>query len=191
MNINYYLIVHEVINSDIIDLNPSPQPYENIITNYKQIIPKDDLKLSYSITRDPLQYSMFSVDPQEKGFYKVFKTDKGKIKKPYLTFKIKDKQKAKELYESLSELYSRNITFTEHGLRSDEQPDYIYSYLTDGSIIKTNDQILFDNRFELTKDFDSSIQEMSNDIYNYLIKKNSSIDLLSEQVTELEGIIYE
>ena len=122
---------------------------------------------------------------------KVFKTDKGKIKKPYLTFKIKDKQKAKELYESLSELYSRNLTFTEHGLRSDEQPDYIYSYLTDGSIIRTNDQILFDNRFELTKDFDSSIQEMSKDIYNYLTKKNSSIDLLSEQVTELEGIINE
>ena len=155
--------------------------------------PKDDLKLSYSITRDPLQYSMFSVDPQEKGFYKVFKTDKGKIKKPYLTFKIKDKQKAKELYESLSELYSRNLIFTEHGLRSDKQPDYIYSYLTEGSIIRTNDQILFDNRFEIVNDFDTSIQEMSNNIYNYLKGegKFSQINILEQQLNELEGIIYE
>ena len=179
----------------IMPVTPTPAilPFESDKDNYYCVVHPKDQKLSYSITRDPLQYSMFSVDPQEKGFYKVFKTDKGKIKKPYLTFKIKDKQKAKELYESLSELYSRNITFTEHGLRSDEQPDYIYSYLTDGSIIKTNDQILFDNRFEIVNDFDTSIQEMSNNIYDYLKGegKFSQINILEQQLNELEGIIYE
>lgn len=194
MNINYYFIVHEVINSDIIDLNPLPQPYENIITNYKQIIPKDDQKLSYSITRDPLQYTLYSVDPQEKGFYKVFKSDKGKISKNYLTFKIKDKKKAKELYENLIELYKRNLTFMDHGLSSDVNENYIYSYLTDGNNIITPDQILFDNRFELVRSFEESVNYESSKIYNYLLNGYSiedELNILSEQVKELEEDINE
>lgn len=170
---------------------PAPTPYESDPENYYIVTHPKDNKLTYSITKDPLQYSLYSVDPQEKGFYKVFKSDKGKIDKRYLTFKIKDKQKAKELYESLEELYNRNLTFTENGLRSDQYPDFIYSYLTDGSIIKTYDQILFDNRFELVSDFDTSVNEMSNNIYNYLKNGVSNIDTLQEQVKELEGIIYE
>ena len=179
--------------SSIIKPLPAPVPFVSEPEHYMVVHPKDDLKLSYSITRDPLQYSMFSVDPQEKGFYKVFKTDKGKIKKPYLTFKIKDKQKAKELYESLSELYDRNLAFTEHGLRSDEQPDFVYSYLTDGSIIRTNDQVLFDNRFELVNGFIQSIKEMDFEIYCYLkgIGKYSNINILEQQIVELEGIVNE
>ena len=180
-------------NLNIIKPMPSPTPYESDPDNYYLVTHPKDNKLTYSITKDPLQYSLFSVDPQEKGFYKVFKTDKGKIDKRYLTFKIKDKQKAKELYESLSELYKRNLTFTEHGLTSDKYPDFIYSSLTEGSIIKTFDQILFDNRFELVSDFDTSIKEMSDEIYKYIItgSNKSNIDILSEQVKELEGIIYE
>ncbi len=170
---------------------PAPTPYESDPENYYIVTHPKNNKLTYSITKDPLQYSLYSVDPQEKGFYKVFKSDKGKIDKRYLTFKIKDKQKAKELYESLEEIYNRNLTFTENGLRSDQYPDFIYSYLTDGSIIKTYDQILFDNRFELVSDFDTSVNEMSDNIYNYLKNGVSNIDTLQEQIKELEGIIYE
>ena len=175
-------------------LTPSPTPYESDPDHYLIVNTRPDQKLSYSITKDPLQYTLYSVDPQEKGFYKVFKSDKGKISKNYLTFKIKDKQKAKELYENLIQLYNRNLTFMDHGLQSDINENYIYSYLTDGDNIISPDQILFDTRFELVRSFEESINYESTNLYNYLLHGSSTkdkLDTLSEQVKELEEIIYE
>jgi len=173
---------------------PLPTPYISDPENYYAVVYPKDQKLSYSITKDPLQYTLYSVDPQEKGFYKVFKSDKGKISKNYLTFKIKDKQKAKELYENLVQLYNRNLTFMDHGLTSDVNENYIYSYLTNGNNIISPDQILFDTRFELVRSFEESINYESTNLYNYLLHGSSTkdkLDTLSEQVKELEEIIYE
>ena len=175
-------------------LTPSPTPYESDPDHYLIVNTRPDQKLSYSITKDPLQYTLYSVDPQEKGFYKVFKSDKGKISKNYLTFKIKDKQKAKELYENLIQLYNRNLTFMDHGLTSDVNENYIYSYLTNGNNIISPDQILFDTRFELVRSFEESINYESTNLYNYLLYGSSTenkLNTLSEQVKELEEIIYE
>ena len=180
--------------ANIIKPLPVPTPYESDPDHYLVINTRPDQKLSYSITRDPLQYTLYSVDPQEKGFYKVFKSDKGKISKNYLTFKIKDKKKAKELYENLTELYKRNLTFMDHGLSSDVNENYIYSYLTDGNNIITPDQILFDNRFELVRSFEESVNYESSKIYNYLLNGYSiedELNILSEQVKELEEDINE
>ena len=173
---------------------PSPLPFESDKNNYYCIVHPKDQKLTYSITKDPLQYTLYSVDPQEKGFYKVFKSDKGKISKNYLTFKIKDKQKAKELYENLVQLYNRNLTFMDHGLTSNVNENYIYSYLTNGNNIISPDQILFDTRFELVRSFEESINYESTNLYNYLLHGSSienKLNTLSEQVKELEEIIYE
>lgn len=173
---------------------PSPLPFESDKNNYYYIVHPKDQKLTYSITKDPLQYTLYSVDPQEKGFYKVFKSDKGKISKNYLTFKIKDKQRAKELYENLVQLYNRNLTFMDHGLTSDVNENYIYSYLTNGNNIISPDQILFDTRFELVRSFEESINYESTNLYNYLLHGSSmenKLNTLSEQVKELEEIIYE
>ena len=180
--------------ANIIKPLPVPTPYESDQDHYLVVNTRPDQKLSYSITRDPLQYTLYSVDPQEKGFYKVFKSDKGKISKNYLTFKIKDKKKAKELYENLTELYKRNLTFMDHGLSSDVNENYIYSYLTDGNNIITPDQILFDNRFELVRSFEESVNYESSKIYNYLLNGYSiedELNILSEQVKELEEDINE
>ena len=68
---------------------PSPMPYESDKDNYYVVqYPKNNV-FAYGITKDPLQYSMVSVDPLEKGFYKVYKTDKGKINQKSLDFKVK------------------------------------------------------------------------------------------------------
>lgn len=68
---------------------PSPMPYESDKDNYYVVqYPKNNV-FAYGITKDPLQYSMVSVDPLEKGFYKVYKTDKGKINQKTLGFKVK------------------------------------------------------------------------------------------------------
>lgn len=181
-------------NSNIIKPMPLPTPYISDPENYYLVTHPKDNKLSYSITKDPLQYTLYSVDPQEKGFYKVFKSDKGKISKNYLTFKIKDKRKAKELYENLVQLYNRNLTFMDHGLTSDINENYIYSYLTNGNNIISSDQILFDTRFELVRSFEESINYESTNLYNYLLHGSSTenkLNTLSEQVKELEEIIYE
>lgn len=68
---------------------PSPMPYESDKDNYYVVQYPKNNAFAYGITKDPLQYSMVSVDPLEKGFYKVYKTDKGKINQKTLGFKVK------------------------------------------------------------------------------------------------------
>ena len=159
-------------------LAPSPLPSFADKNNYYIIQHMKNNVYDYSITKDPMQYSMFSIDP-EKG-YKVYKSDKGKIEKTYLTFKMKDSKKAKEVYDEVVSMYR-------HGKCADCS-DYIYYKYTGGNHILDENQLMFDDRFELIKNFFEGIQSMEEALYNYLTP--SKLDILEEQVDELGGIIY-
>lgn len=159
-------------------LAPSPLPSFADKNNYYIIQHMKNNVYDYSITKDPMQYSMFSIDP-EKG-YKVYKSDKGKIEKTYLTFKMKDSKKAKEVYDEVVNMYK-------HGKCADCS-DYVYYKYTGGNHILDENQLMFDDRFELIKNFFEGIQSMEEALYNYLTP--SKLDILEEKVDELGGIIY-
>jgi hypothetical protein len=158
-------------------LAPNPNPFRDY---YIVQAPQNNV-FDYSITSDPIQYTMYSVDPTSKGFYKTYKTDKSKFSNKYLTFKIKDKQKAKELYDELALLNKTGE------LLYDDKYDascYIYSRLTEGSKLLSDEQLLFDDRFELVRSFDESIVEMCDNLYKYLTTNNEvqKIDNINEQI---------
>lgn len=158
---------------------PSPMPYESDKDNYYIVqYPKNNV-FAYGITKDPLQYSMVSVDPLEKGFYKVYKTDKGKINQKYLTFKIKDKKSGKQLYSELCKIAETTGKIFD----SDIQSNYIYETLTEGSVILAPDQLLYDDRFELVDNPKDKLEKDMGKIYSWL--KGGTLDKLQEQVDAL------
>ena len=168
-------------------LAPNPNPFRD----YYIIQAPQNNVFDYSITSDPIQYTMYSVDPTSKGFYKTYKTDKSKFSNKYLTFKIKDKQKAKELYDELAMLNQKGE------LLYDDKYDpscYIYSRLTEGSKLLSDEQLLFDDRFELVRSFDESIVEMCSEIYDYLTSKpiniNEQINSLTNEISEIERSLH-
>ena len=158
---------------------PSPMPYESDKDNYYVVqYPKNNV-FAYGIAKDPLQYSMVSVDPLEKGFYKVYKTDKGKINQKYLTFKIKDKKSGKQLYNELCKIAETTGKIFD----SDIQSNYIYETLTEGSVILAPDQLLYDDRFELVDNPKDKLEKDMGKIYSWL--KGGTLDKLQEQVDAL------
>lgn len=160
---------------------PSPMPYETDKNNYYVVQhPKED-GLRYSITKDPLQYSMISVDPLEKGFYKVYKTDKGKINKKTLTFKIKDRKAGEELYNELCKVAESSGQIFDSRTKS----NYIYETLTEGNEILTPDQILYDSRFELVNNPTTLLDKQMGVLYSWL--KGGDLDKLEEQVNALDS----
>ncbi len=165
-----------------IPLTPNPIPYECDKDNYYIIQHMQNNVFNYSITKDPVQYTMYSVDPEEHGFYKVFKTDKSKISKKYTTFKIKDKQTAKELYDELAmcEAYGK-IFFAGEASR-----DYIYRRLTEGSKLLSDDQIKYDTRFERVQSFDEQIQDICEGVRSFIL--GDPITRLEEQVSNLANL---
>lgn len=165
-----------------IPLTPNPIPYECDKDNYYIIQHMQNNVFNYSITKDPVQYTMYSVDPEEHGFYKVFKTDKSKISKKYTTFKIKDKQTAKELYDELAmcEAYGK-IFFAGEVSR-----DYIYRRLTEGSKLLSDDQIKYDTRFEQVQSFDEQIQDICEGVRSFIL--GDPITRLEEQVSNLANL---
>lgn len=166
-------------------LTPAPMPYESNKDNYYIVQHPQNNVFAYGITKDPVQNTIYSVDPQEKGFYKVFKTDKGKIDKRYLTFKIKDNRKAKEIYDELAAIASSGKKMNAGDMYdSMVYGDYIYRRLTEGNSIIDPDQLLFDSRFELVRSPDQEIKNIEEQVYKYLTAK--PIDILEEQVGELE-----
>ena len=160
---------------------PSPMPYETDKDNYYVVQYPKNNAFAYGITKDPLQYSMVSVDPTDKGFYKVYKTDKGKINKKYLTFKIKDKQSGKQLYNELCKIAETSGKIFDSGIKS----NYIYETLTEGNVILDPDQMMFDSRFELVDNPKEQERKSMTKIYNWL--KGGNLDKLQEQVNELES----
>lgn len=165
-------------------LTPNPIPYESDKDNYYIIQHMENNAFAYSLTKDPVQYTMYSVDPEAKGFYKVFKSDKSKINKKYSTFKIKDRQKAKELYDELAKIESSNSkTF----FAGDTSNDYIYQRLTEGSKIISDDQIRYDTRFEEVKNFNEEVQDICESVRNFIL--GDPITRLEEQVSTLSNLI--
>lgn len=165
-----------------IPLTPNPIPYECDKDNYYIIQHMQNNVFNYSITKDPVQYTMYSVDPEEHGFYKVFKTDKSKISKKYTTFKIKDKQTAKELYDELAmcEAYGKKF------FAGDVSRDYIYQRLTEGSRLLSDDQIKYDTRFEQVQSFDEQIQDICEGVRSFIL--GDPITRLEEQVSNLSSL---
>lgn len=160
---------------------PSPMPYESDKDNYYVVQYPKNNTFSYGITKDPLQYSMVSVDPTEKGFYKVYKTDKGKINKKYLTFKIKDKQSGKQLYNELCRIAETSGKIFDSSIKS----NYIYETLTEGNVILTPDQLIFDDRFELVDNPREKERKSMVKLYSWL--KGGNLDKLEEQVDALQS----
>lgn len=165
-----------------IPLTPNPIPYECDKDNYYIIQHMQNNVFNYSITKDPVQYTMYSVDPEEHGFYKVFKTDKSKISKKYTTFKIKDKQTAKELYDELAmcEAYGKSF------FAGEASRDYIYRRLTEGSKLLSDDQIKYDTRFEQVQSFDEQIQNICEGVRSFIL--GDPITRLEEQVSNLANL---
>lgn len=165
-----------------IPLTPNPIPYECDKDNYYIIQHMQNNVFNYSITKDPVQYTMYSVDPEEHGFYKVFKTDKSKISKKYTTFKIKDKQTAKELYDELAmcETYGKSF------FAGEVSRDYIYRRLTEGSKLLSDDQIKYDTRFEQVQSFDEQIQDICEGVRSFIL--GDPVTRLEEQVSNLANL---
>lgn len=165
-----------------IPLTPNPIPYECDKDNYYIIQHMQNNVFNYSITKDPVQYTMYSVDPEEHGFYKVFKTDKSKISKKYTTFKIKDKQTAKELYDELAmcEAYGKSF------FAGEVSRDYIYRRLTEGSKLLSDDQIKYDTRFEQVQSFDEQIQNICEGVRSFIL--GDPVTRLEEQVSNLANL---
>lgn len=167
-----------------IPLTPNPIPYESDKDNYYIIQHMENNTFAYSLTKDPVQYTMYSVDPEAKGFYKVFKSDKSKINKKYSTFKIRDRQKAKELYDELAKIESSDSkTF----FVGDTSNDYIYQRLTEGSKIISDDQIRYDTRFEEVKNFNEEVQDICESVRNFIL--GDPITRLEEQVSTLSNLV--
>lgn len=165
-------------------LTPNPIPYESNKDNYYIIQHMENNAFAYSLTKDPVQYTMYSVDPEAKGFYKVFKSDKSKINKKYSTFKIRDRQKAKELYDELAKIESSNSKIFFAG---DTSNDYIYQRLTEGSKIISDDQIRYDTRFEEVKNFNEEVQDICESVRNFIL--GDPITRLEEQVSTLSNLV--
>lgn len=165
-----------------IPLTPNPIPYECDKDNYYIIQHMQNNVFNYSITKDPVQYTMYSVDPEEHGFYKVFKTDKSKISKKYTTFKIKDKQTAKELYDELAmcEAYGKSF------FAGEVSRDYIYRRLTEGSKLLYDDQIKYDTRFEQVQSFYEQIQDICEGVRSFIL--GDPVTRLEEQVSNLANL---
>lgn len=150
--------------------------------NYYMVQHPQNNVFAYGITKDPIQNTMYGVVPQKDGSLKAYKTDKTKINKDYLTFKIRDSKSAKELYDELALLVQEsNGTFYDNRF---DPMYYLYGRITEGSTIIDNDQLLFDNRFELVRSIDEETQYQCESLLHYL-KGKTPLELLEEQVDNL------
>lgn len=157
-------------------LTPEPRPYESNEDNYYIIQRPMNNVYDYSITKDPTQYTMYSLDP-EKG-YRVYKSDK--IDKHYITFKMKDSRKAKEVYDEIAKSFNKSL--------GDVGSDYIY-YLYTGNHIISEYQLLYDNRLELVSNFEDQIREMCEDIYTSFIPDEMS--KLDSQINDIKSLVVQ
>ena len=165
------------IGSAIVPSIPSITPYEANPKNYYIVQHMKNNVFNYGITSDPVQYSIYSIDPEEG--YKVYKTNKKDFKNSYITFKMKDKRKAKEVYNEVVRLYESGDSM--------ESIDAIYNKYTNKHLLDEY-QLLFDPTLELVRDFDSQIQYESDKLYDYLM--GNDISLLEIESDNLEDGMY-
>lgn len=161
-------------------LNPIPTPYESDPDNYYYVQLPQNMTFIGSITKDPTQHTMLTAEIDKNGHYKVKSKENKDFSDNYVTFKIKDKQKAKDLYDELAYICkNNNYIYSE-----ESHNDYIYWKLTGKELLK-EDQVIFDtNNFELVKNFNDQLLEDCNEFYRWL--KNDPIITLEEQVKDIE-----
>lgn len=153
---------------------PWPIPYEANPDNYYMIQHLQNNVFNYSITKDPTQSEVIGIDA-EKG-YTVHSMNKKDIPGSYIVFKLKDRDKAHDVYREALSLLGAKVNSTE----------YFYQKYT-GRRILTEDQILYDDKFERILTFEQEIDNLNESLYEYLTK-TSSMDLLDEQVKALEAL---
>lgn len=134
---------------------------------------------AYGITKDPTQNEIIGVDA-EKG-YVVSKMSKKDIPGSYITFKMRNRKKADELYNEAVKMLSM-------GAKVDDT-DYFYRKYT-GMNILSDDQILFDEAFLQVQNFDDELKQDAALLESYLKDDDKkSIHILEQQIDKLEGLM--
>ena len=148
-------------------------PYYPNKNNYYVIQYPLNNVFAYGITSDPLQNTIYGVEYLDNNQYKVYKTDKTKIGKNYLTYKIKDTKHGEELYNELAACIQYNKRKFYDSCKNPQQ--YIYERLSENSSIS----LQFDRAFELVPNPNLEIKQLCNEIYSYL-KQPSNLQLLEK-----------
>ena len=113
----------------------------------------------YGISNGPFQQTTYNVETDNDGIHHIKTKTNTKHQK---IFKIKDKEKAKELYDELEEMVEYGQKYF---IDSRYGNDYIYSRLTEGSKIIEENQLMFDNRFERIDSHDKEVIDICNEVY--------------------------
>ena len=153
-------------------------PYYPNKNNYYVIQYPLNNVFAYGITSDPLQNTIYGVEYLDNNQYKVYKTDKTKIGKNYLTYKIKDTKHGEELYNELASCIQYNKRKFYDSCKNPQQ--YIYERLSENS----NISLQFDQAFELVPNPNLEVKQLCNEIYSYL-KQPSNLQLLEKQINSL------
>lgn len=151
----------------------------NRSSNYYLVQDMKNNVFEYGISNGPFQQTTYNVETDNDGIHHIKTKNSTKHEK---IFKIKDKEKAKELYDELEEMVEYGQKYF---IDSRYGNDYIYSRLTEGSKIIEENQLMFDDRFEQVDSHTKEVMNMCNEVYNYLIGPKL-IDILESQVSELE-----
>lgn len=151
----------------------------NRSSNYYLVQDMKNNVFEYGISNGPFQQTTYNVETDNDGIHHIKTKNSTKHEK---IFKIKDKEKAKDLYDELEEMVEYGQKYF---IDSRYGNDYIYSRLTEGSKIIEENQLMFDDRFEQVDSHTKEVMNMCNEVYNYLIGPKL-IDILESQVSELE-----
>ena len=160
---------------------PLTQEYNlsNRSSNYYLVQDMKNNVFEYGISNGPFQQTTYNVETDNDGIHHIKTKNSTKHEK---IFKIKDKEKAKELYDELEEMVEYGQKYF---IDNRYGNDYIYSRLTEGSKIIEENQLMFDDRFEQVDSHTKEVINMCNEVYNYLVGPKL-IDILESQVSELE-----
>ena len=151
----------------------------NRSSNYYLVQDMKNNVFEYGISNGPFQQTIYNVETDNDGIHHIKTKNSTKHEK---IFKIKDKEKAKELYDELEEMVEYGQKYF---IDNRYGNDYIYSRLTEGSKIIEENQLMFDDRFEQVDSHTKEVMNMCNEVYNYLVGPKL-IDILESQVSELE-----
>ena len=156
-------------------LAPNPAPAESNPDNYMMVQHLKNNQMAYGITKDTQCNEFISVDI-DNGMM-VTKMDKSKIDHTYTTFKMKDKRKAKEVYDEAVEMLKLG--------RKVDSTDYFYGKYT-GKRVLTHDQIAFDEKFEIAPKFDDQMKLLNEQLLDYI--NNGKLVYVENMVKELGRI---
>lgn len=175
----------DVVSEDMVGTIGSALPLtpeynlSNRSSNYYIVQDMKNNVFEYGISNGPFQQTTYNVETDNDGIHHIKTKNSTKHEK---IFKIKDKEKAKELYDELEEMVEYGQTYF---VDTRYDNNYIYGRLTDGSNMIEENQLMFDNRFERIDSHDKEVIDICNEVYSYLIGPKT-IDILEAQVTKLE-----